>query len=404
MSQPATSTAETTAQNTPTPTNAPTQVVPIEPVVINLTLWVPPQFAPSQDTEAGILLQDRLEMFNQLYPNLQISYRIKAESGPASLVESLYSASGVAPLVLPDLVLLPTSDMHIAAEQNLIFPYPEGYPADDDTDWYSVAAVLSSHQSQRYLLPLGADALVMVYNPEQFEMTPRTWADLLNAGKIISFPAAEPQAIFTLAQYLSQGGLLRDTNENIILEPEPLATVFTNYDQSLNANILPPNVTQIVTDEDAWTIFSETEKQAAITWTSRYFAQTDGDLQATTIPTTEGQPFTLVTGWGWALANPDPNKQAAAAELAQFLTEGEFAGQWTQATYLLPLRPFALTYWQNEDHQILASQLLPISTRVPPPDILNLVSTPITDAILDVFTDVHSPEEAAQIAVDNLGN
>ena len=90
--------------------------------------------------------------------------------------------------------------------------------------------------------------------------------------------------------------------------------------------------------------------------------------------------------------------------MAQFLTEGEFAGQWTQATYLLPLRPFALTYWQNEDHQILASQLLPISTRVPPPDILNLVSTPITDAILDVFTDVHSPEEAAQIAVDNLGN
>ena len=388
----------------PTPTSTPTPFVADEPTSINLTIWLPPQFAPSQDNEAGILLQDRLDTFNQLHPNLNVGYRIKAESGPASLLESLYATSGVAPLVLPDLVLLSASDMQIAAEQNLIYPYPEGYPAADDTDWYNVSNLLRSYLNQDYLLMLGADALVMVYNSELMEMAPRSWNELINEGNIISFPAADPKATFTLALYLSNGGNLTDLEENIVLQPEVLTSVFTSYEQALNANILPPNPTQIDSDESAWTKFIETNKQISITWSSRYFAQNDEILKAASLPTINGQPFTLVKGWGWALASPDPNKQAAAAELAHFLSEAEFAGPWTQATYLLPLRPFALSYWQSETNQILASQLLPIAARIPSQNILNLVSTPITDAVLDVLTDVQSPEDAAQNASDTLGN
>jgi ABC-type glycerol-3-phosphate transport system substrate-binding protein len=398
---PATPTTATQALTTPTPTTPPTPVVSEGPVLINLTIWVPPQFAPSQDTDAGLLLQERLNAFNQQHPNLQVNFRIKAETGPASLLESLYATSGVAPLVLPDLVLLSTADMQIAAEQNLIFPYPEGYPADDDTDWYNVASNLSSYQNQRYLLPLGADAMVMVYNTELMETAPRNWDELITNGHLISFPAADPQATFTLAQYVSTGGGLKDADDNITLQTEPLAVVLTHYKQALAANILPPNPTQINSDENAWTKFLETNKQLVITWSSRYFAQKDESLRATTLPTT-GQPFTMVKGWGWAIATPDPNEQVATAELARFLSEAEFVGPWTQATYLLPLRPFALSYWENEANQIFASQILPLSNWVPAPNVINLVSPPITAAVLDVLTEVHSPEDAAQIAADSL--
>jgi ABC-type glycerol-3-phosphate transport system substrate-binding protein len=402
--QPATPTTETSISLTPTPTKAPTPAVSSEPGPIKLTIWLPPQFAPSQDNEAGILLQERLDTFNQLNPRLQVSYRIKSETGPASLLESLYATSGVAPLVLPDLVLFSASDMQIAAEQSLIYPYPEGYPAEEDSDWYNIASILSSHQNQRYMLPLAADALVMVYNSDLLETAPRTWNDLIIAGNIISFPSADPKSIFTLAQYLSNDGTLIDENENIFLQPEVLSVVFSNYEQALNANILPPNPTQINSDESSWDKFISTNKQIAITWTSRYFAQTDEMLLASTMPTTSGQQFTVIKGWGWALGNPDPEKQIAAAELASFLTEAEFVGPWTQSTYLLPLRPFALSYWENESKQILASQLLPIANLVPSPEILNIVSQPITEAVLDVLTDVLSPEEAAQVAADALGN
>ena len=402
--QPATPTVETPLSVTPTPTNAPTPAVSQEPGPINLIIWLPPQFAPSQDNEAGILLQERLDAFNQLNPRLQVSYRIKSETGPANLLESLYATSGVAPLVLPDLVLFSAADMQIAAEQSLIYPYPEGYPEEEDSDWYNIASTLSSRQNQRYLLPLAADSLVMVYNSELLETAPRSWNDLLSAGNIISFPSADPKSIFTIAQYLSNGGILKDENENIILQPEILSVVFNNYEQALNANILPPNPTQINSDDSSWDRFISTNKQIAITWTSRYFALNDEMLLATTMPTTAGQQFTVIKGWGWALANPDPNRQIAAAELASFLTEAEFAGPWTQATYLLPLRPFALSYWQDESKQILASQLLPIANLVPPPDILNIVSKPITEAVLDVLTDVLPPEDAAMVAADSLGN
>jgi len=402
--QSATPTVETPLSITPTPTNTPTPVETPQPGPLSLTIWLPPQFAPSQDNEAGILLQNRLDAFSQLYPNLLVSYRIKSETGAASLVESLYATSGVAPLVLPDLILLSTTDMQIAAEQSLIYPYPQGFPAEDDSDWYNIGSSLSSYQNQRYLLPMAADSLVMVYNTELLETAPRTWNDLLLAGNIISFPAADPTATFTLAQYLSNGGILQDENENILLQAEALSGVFNTYKQALNANILPPNPTQITSDESSWEKFNATNKQIAITWTSRYFAQNDEILAATTMPTTAGQQFAILKGWGWALANPDPEKQIAAAQLASFLTEAEFTGPWTQATYLLPLRPFALSYWPDESKQILASQLLPIATPLPSPEILKLVSPPITEAVLDVLTDVLTPEEAAQVAADELRN
>ena len=387
---------------TSTPTRAPTPVVPEEPTSSTLTVWVPPQFAPSQENPVGILLQNRLDSFSKLYTNLQINVRIKSETGPASLLESLYATSGVAPLVLPDLVLLSTEDMFTAAEQNLIFPYPPGYPAEEDTDWYNIASALSSYHDERYMLPIAADAMVMVYNPELVESAPRTWDDLILAGNIISFPTTDPQAAFTTALYLSNGGRFRDSEDNITLQSGPLASVLNTYQQAHAANILPPNPTQIDSDESAWTKFNETNKQILITWTSRYFGQADETLAATSLPTLTGQPFTLVKGWGWVITNPDPNKQAAAAELAKYLTEAEFAGPWTEASYLLPLRPFGLPYWEDETAQILASQLLPQSSQMPSPDVVNLVSTPITDAVLDVLTAVLSPEEAAQIAVDSL--
>ena len=120
--------------------------------------------------------------------------------------------------------------------------------------------------------------------------------------------------------------------DSITLQSEPFTSVLNIYQQAHAANILPSNPTQIDSDESAWIKFNETNKQILITWASRFLGQADETLTATSLPTLTGQPFTLVKGWGWAIANSDPNKQAAAAELAKYLTEAEFAGPWTQAS------------------------------------------------------------------------
>ena len=138
--------------STPTPT---VEVIPVTPtpsptlptaetqdeidLLIPIVVWLPPQFDPDKNTPASQLLRDRLETFNLEHPNLAISYRIKQETGPAGLLDTLEKTSKAAPQSLPDLVLFPFNELYTAANHSLIYPYPTNLPADDPAAWYDVA-------------------------------------------------------------------------------------------------------------------------------------------------------------------------------------------------------------------------------------------------------------------------
>lgn len=389
---------------TPTITPSPTEIIADNPTRINLSVWLPPRFSPNEEDPAGSLLLQRIDEFNAMYPNLNVNFRIKAESGPASILESLDTARKAAPLVLPDLVLLSSDDMVHAAEEELIFPYPENFFNDDNEDWYDAALPLGKYQFNAYGIPFAADALVAVYNPLVVESFPTSWSDLLLEERTISFPIADPKTVYTLDLYLSNQGRLVDDENNIILEAQSLTDIFSYYFQALSVNLLPPNPAQIDTDESAFSHLVAGRTEIAITWASRYFSLSDSSVAATTPPSIEGNSYTLLKGWVWSVASPNPNEQAAAIELARFLSDQEFAGPWTEAANLLPLRHSALDRWQNEQNRGLAGLVLSVGEPVPPPRVKAIVSTPIRDAILDVITGVQTPSEASQSVMDILGN
>ena len=389
-----------------TPTSAPQAATPTveEDRLIPIVIWLPPQFDPELDNPASELLKARLEAFNLDHPNLAVSYRIKNETGPAGLLDSLSSTSKVAPQALPDLVLFSDSELQNAIERSLVYPYATPIPSSEDTDWFTVAAALSSYQGQTYSQPLAADGLTMVYNADLIEDVPRTWEELVSAGYLLSFPPADPQAALTLALYLSQGAALRQPEAGITLQTEPLQNVLDLYRQIQNQNRLPSNPTQIDTDKAAWERFLFGARQTVITKISRYLAQSDEDLLAVPLPTQEGNPFTLISGWGWALANPDPNKQIAASELARYLSEAGFVGAWTDAANLMTLRPTALEYWESEIDQVIASQLMSNAQPMPPGSVTLVVSPLMRDAVISVLSGEQTPEEAAQSAAELLQN
>lgn len=390
----------------PTSTSAPQVSTPTieDSGLIPIIIWLPPQFDPELGTSASELLKARLEAFNLEHPNLAVSYRIKNETGPAGLLDSLSSTSKVAPQALPDLILFPDSELQNAIERSLVYPYPAPIPSSEDTDWFTVAASLSSYQGQTYSQPLAADGLTLVYNAEIIENVPRTWEELVSAGYLLSFPPADPQAAFTLALYLSQGATLREPESGITLQAEELQKVLDLYLQIQNQNRLPSNPTQIDTDRGAWERFLFGARQTVITKASRYLAQKEEGLLAVPLPTEDGGSFTLVNGWGWALTNPDPNKQVAAEELARYLSTAEFAGAWTDAADLLPLRPKALEFWENETDQIIATQLLTNAQPMPPVSVTAVVSPLMRDAAISVLSGEQTPEEAAQSAAEFLQN
>ena len=142
----------------------------------------------------------------------------------------------------------------------------------------------------------------------------------------------------------------------------------------------------------------------AVSWSSQYFQSSNPAFMAAPIPTSDGNPFALIQSWGWAITAADPNKQAAAAELARFLSAPEFTGPWTEAAHLIPLRPSALTYWTNPVNQNLVEHIMPAAHPIPAAEILSEIGTPLRDATLDVLTEVQTPQEAAITAVEAAGN
>jgi ABC-type glycerol-3-phosphate transport system substrate-binding protein len=204
--------------------------------------------------------------------------------------------------------------------------------------------------------------------------------------------------LLTHALYLSQGGQLRNEDKSILIQADALAPVLGFYSQASSQALLPEDIDQLDTDTKSWESFIYGGRQVTVTWTSRYLSLADDNLTASPLLTRDGSPITLVSGWGWALTNPDPNKQLAAAELARFLTEAEFAGEWTQAAHLLPVRPNALSYWADENDKMLVSQLMPTALAIPSEEILKVSGPLLKQAVIQTLTGELTAQEAAEQA------
>jgi hypothetical protein len=183
-----------------------------------LRIWVPPQFDPENDTPAGDLLQQRLNIYTAERPDLRIETRVKASSGTGGLLDSLSSANAAAPLVVPDLILLPRAGLEIAALKGLLFPFDGLTDTTDDSDWFPYAQELGQLQTSTFGLPFAGDALVSLYRPSEIESPPADWLSALEAGHPVAFPAAEASAFFPLAQYQSTGAQIQDADGRPLLE------------------------------------------------------------------------------------------------------------------------------------------------------------------------------------------
>jgi ABC-type glycerol-3-phosphate transport system substrate-binding protein len=405
VSIPTTNTPEISA-TLPTPisaTSLPTLTMEAS-ALVPMVVWVPPQFDPGLDNEASQLLFERLEAFQEDHPNLVLSIRVKSETGPAGLVDALRTTSKVAPQVLPDLVLLPYGEMQNAVARSLVYPYASPVLSEDDPDWFPLAAELSTYQQNTYSLPMAANTLVMAYNSGLIQEVPTNWDELLRSGYLMTFPAGDPKALLTTAFYLAEGGQVRNATQSAALATEPLTAVLGYYSQAMIENLLPANSAQITSDLAAWELFAAGSRQIAFTWFDRYLALTDPVFDVQPLPTTDGEPFTMATGWGWVLTNPDPNKQVAAAELARFLTAPAFSGPWTEAANLLPLRPSALTYWENAAHRSAASEMLSFAAAFPDDSVQSEIGPALQQAVANVLSGTESVQEAAEGAVEQVGN
>ena len=367
-----------------------------------LKIWIPQEFDPSLDTPASKIFQNRLSDFTDLHPNVRIEVRLKTSSGSGGLVDSITSAATAAPLALPDLVLLSRTDLEMAANTNILHPLDDLLNNPEDPDWYDFASHLAQVESQTFGLPFAGNALLIAYDNEIIDQPPASWMETITVNTVLAFPSADPTALFTIALYQSLGGDLLDEAGNPNLSAQQLNSVFNFYKESMDSGVFPVWLTQHESYETAWESFQTNHANLVVTWSNLYFSSSLENYSAAPIPTQDANPFTLATGWAWALTSPIASRHSLSVELAEFLSESSFLSEWTFAAGFLPPRPSALAGWPQGSKQAIASQIIPSAQLIPDTESLHTIGPILSELVIRILKGEIDVSAAVESALDSV--
>lgn len=385
----------TEATSTPVPTA--TQAGPM-----TLTIWLPPQFDPQSDTPAGEILKQALQDYQKDHPEILVDVRVKAPEGPAGLLESLAAAEPVAPAVVPSIIALQRPDLETAALKGMIYPLEAEAAGLQDADWFAYARDLARVQDTVFGLPFAGDALLMLYRPGRLSFIPTSWEQILVSGMGVSLPAGDPQALASLALYLSAGGAIQDEQGRPLLELETLQSELELYARGLNAGVFTPALTTVNTDGMAWQNYRDGVDHLVVSWASRYLSERPADTMSTFLPGLAEQSYVLADGWAWAVADPQPARRLAAIQLARYLSSEELLKKWSQPAGYLPVRPSSLDGWTDFNLRDTMTRISQAARLRPANDLVASLGMVFQASVGQVLTRQADPQTAAQSAVERL--
>jgi hypothetical protein len=219
------------------------------------------------------------------------------------------------------------------------------------------------------------------------------------------FPAADDLALFTLAQYLAVGGKLQDEEGRPMLDAVSLTQVLNFFLEGNTIGLMPSVLTELTTDEEAWSTYAENNGDMVVTWASRYLGDLPVDTAAAdSLPTPSGNLHTLAHGWVWALSNPHIERHPLSVELAEFLTDGDFLARWSPAAGLLPPRSSALSGWSNTTIKNLVGRIVLSAQIISPANTLTVINPALKQATMDVLNILVDPATAAQTAAEQVSS
>ncbi len=392
------------------PTVDPTDVVAVTPSpsplsgAIELVIWVPPQFDPQSDTPESQLFKQRIAEFEASQDDVYVTTRVKSIGGATGLLESLAITSVAASQAMPSLVALPRSDLEAAVSRNLLIPFDSYSSEIDNPDWYDYAQELTVIGGSSYGLPFAGDAMVMVYRPSFVGEPPVTWNDLIKRGEAISFPAADPQSLLTLALYLSGGGELVSTQRLPQLDIENLTQLYQLFADGAQSGVFPLWLTEMQKDSEAWTAYNELRTNWAITWLSRHLSKPADDSSIAGFPLINESATTIADGWVWCLTDPRFQVHELTVELAEFLVEPDYLSEWTPLAGVLPVRPSTLSGFKDPVLRTTLGQIALSAHIRPNNEIVNIIGLVMQDQLVQVLSGKTTAPFAAQAIIDRIGN
>lgn len=396
-------TATHTPQKTITPPFVETTLPP-QADLVELVIWVPPQFDPQADLPASHLLADRIREFEQQNKNVFIQVRVKPASGLNGLLESLSITSGAAQAAMPSIVALSRSDLETAVSRKLVYPLDSFSTGIDAEDWYQYARDLAVIGGSSYGLTFAGDALMLLNRPAVISNQPATWEEVLQRGEPMSFPAADPQALLPMSLYMSAGGDLVNTQRLPKLDVEILSEVFQLFADGASAGTFPMWTTQFQKDSDAWTAYNELRTNWVVTWSSKYLLDPAEDTVALPLPAMKESSITIVDGWVWCMTDPRTENSQVNAQLIEFLTDAQFLIKWDPAAGALPVRPSTLSGWNDAKLSTLLEQVALSAQNKPRNEVISTLGPILSDQLVQILSGKTTAPIAAQTVVEKIEN
>ena len=390
---------------TPSVTPTPQFIPPPTSLPNSITIWVTPTFAPDLTTLAGTLLAERLTSFKQANPGISVSLRLKEESGPGGLLETLTAASNAAPAALPDVVALNPTALNSASLKELLSPLNGLIAEPEAPEWYDHALSTTQSTGGFFGVPFASEADVLAYRAAEYLTTPLTWSDILTMPAPFIFPADDESAAFTISQYLALDGPLYDEDGLPIPDPATLAEVLAFYSSAYTSEVIPLSARQYVSAAETWNALHAEEAASAVAPLSDFLANVGSDaIAAAPLPTRSKPGVCPTKTWSWAIVTQDPARQDLAGQLITWLTQPEFLGPWTYALGMLPPTTSALAQWPTGAHSSLAYNLVTVARPQPSAEVLATFGPPFHTAIEAVLDGIATPSSAALDAVQTIQN
>ena len=368
-----------------------------------LTVWLAESIQYNQTTPEGLPLATQMTEFDTTHPDVNMVITNKKISEQGGTLSYLRTGRGIAPDILPDVVVLPADQLATAVAEGLVFPLDT---LINEEGFYPAALDLGKVGGVLYGVPFALTEMHhAVYDEGDLgQPLPDRWDELValeSAGMVLA-AGGDDGAALALQLYASESGSLIDAGDELFnFEGAPLASGLSQLKLASDAGRIQPISVELEIIDTVWAQFERRETNIAFVDSERVLAErAAGDSSAfAALPGRNGDMPAVVSGYVWAISTPDVTRQAISAELIQWLINPQNLGTWSAATGVLPSRPIAFSQWENNPYTtFLQRQLQGAIAR--PHRLDSVALNALSEGVLDILNANADPAITAGQIID----
>lgn len=365
---------------------------------LTLTLWVPEEFGPGAE-RGGDILQERVTAFEQAHPGIHVDHVLKAPYGKGGVIDWIVQLQELMPDRLPDAAIVDSRELYTLSKLGLLQPLNRAMPSGAYWDLFLPAQRIARQSGVWDNQPLVLDTEHLVYDTRRLAAPPLSWQDILTTTTPFAF-AADSTDTFLL-HYLHDGG----TFSGSASDTGVMQNILDYYQRARGNGNLSEASASMKSAREIMPLFVSGQVPMAQVRARDFLAERPRvpNAAVASVPTLDGQPAAVASGWSFVILTPNPVRRRVAEEYLQWLDDADFMGEWAQAARMLPASKsaFDASGLSEADAQALR-QVLERAMTAPSFQIQSPYGDVWHAAVQAVLSGQLSPEDAAFRALQSI--